>query len=934
MALQKVPDSADTNSGESRPLDFNGGSYFPILTSIIRVDRVVPFSCFILLRANQRVVRLVAADHPFEQAILDKLSKFKIDQIYVQASEQLLYEKYLRDYLQTDEGKTVLQDIQEKGAQGIAVEGIPETIAQELKVPVPESSKATSGAEPPAAEPPAPDPGEVKVETAPVAPEAPVQGASDSSDEFAEVIKLLRDQAEELDEEIKSEDVEAEDNNLVKGVTARLQDALVKVQSKALTGTDGSSVIQDVVEKFREEMQRVKGFAEKPGRPYRLINHQMEDIAKKVAEIAQVGAKGKTLSQGDRILVRDRAREIETDLLRVRHLVNHEKKELVGDTVNSIITGLESLIGAKIEIRKPSETAGEGLALKLKKLALEAKAGPQEFEKLKDQAKEIYSEHAAKTLGEDPNDIDKLTPEQAAAVAAATQKAIEAVKAAKPGVDPVATAIDTAQASIAQSTSINAQAEGLAKLTGSETPEELKQKILAQNQAIVALNERLKQSQDSCRELQRSWQELQGKTFKKMTEQERLSAKDFSAQVNSLSNLQEDATKQGEKVERDSEALCQTVGVTKETFANAKRPEGLQLPGENGTLSAADQQKQVEAMKRAAEALEVPPESPADADAETLRTENQVLRAQLADAKSLMIKTNEKVIELQGFVDRSSTYIQDLEKEHSDLMKEIEKNRSQIADLEKNNQGLSDVADTAQKIANRAKSVIQGNEQTIERMKERIETLEKELGLFKQKFPDSNKDTNLTQEELDRIPPDVLSVLRQKDREISKLTVDIDAIDKSYKASEKNVTLLKSRIEESALLKKRMAARFERLDAEKEDWRRKHDQLDRRLIALNNVLDKERHTISRLSTIAEDLKKDRVEFMNKTNSAMKAHKDAISKTNSLNNAVQKEMERNRKLQDQIAHYKEKIQEMAGMMSKAQATIKTLETELRKFKKAA
>ena len=49
---------------------------------------------------------------------------------------------------------------------------------------------------------------------------------------------------------------------------------------------------------------------------------------------------------------------------------------------------------------------------------------------------------------------------------------------------------------------------------------------------------------------------------------------------------------------------------------------------------------------------------------------------------------------------------------------------------------------------------------------------------------------------------------------------------------------------------------------------------------VSNLLDKERKTIGKLTGLNEDLRRDRMEYMAKTNAALQSHKEMIQKTGS------------------------------------------------------
>src|SRR3989338_1613701 len=114
--------------------DYNEKEYFPILLGIIRENAVIPFDCFILLRTNQRIVRLVKQNEPFDKSKLDKLQSFKFSEVYVHENDRAAYNEYLREFFKTDEGATVLKETLAVNPEG-PIKGLPDEVRKEFTEP-------------------------------------------------------------------------------------------------------------------------------------------------------------------------------------------------------------------------------------------------------------------------------------------------------------------------------------------------------------------------------------------------------------------------------------------------------------------------------------------------------------------------------------------------------------------------------------------------------------------------------------------------------------------------------------------------------------------------------------------------------------------------------------------------------------------------------
>ncbi|HTL12264.1 MAG TPA: hypothetical protein VL588_07240, partial [Bdellovibrionota bacterium] len=70
--------------------------YYPILITAIRRGVALPFACYLLLRANKRIVKYVGAGEVFPQEKYERLWNHQVRKLHIHVRDMGAYEAYMK----------------------------------------------------------------------------------------------------------------------------------------------------------------------------------------------------------------------------------------------------------------------------------------------------------------------------------------------------------------------------------------------------------------------------------------------------------------------------------------------------------------------------------------------------------------------------------------------------------------------------------------------------------------------------------------------------------------------------------------------------------------------------------------------------------------------------------------------------------------------
>ena len=952
--------------------EFNESDYFPIITAVIRAGSVVPFDCFLLLRANQRVILFAPAHQEFPEVKLDKLKKFKFDQLHVRQEDRPAYFKYLEQFLGSEDGKKAIQEIGSDLRNSAAFSELPDHLKSSIntiqstessvephdesvtELPVSESNNEPTdqesemaGTDPPAeseevienppeseqssetvedASPEQEDLEETRVasvteqlteesETVPDSLEAAedvvVSGETENQDE---IVNVLHQHADEV-EEILNFRTEASPDELerIRSVTQKIEEEIETVKG-APQDEEGLSTIKNTTDRLSEEINRISGMIDDDEKgKFKVISPQVKKIKAKLDELAKISGNPEGESEPWKKIsavtdtISDQNQEIDDVII-------PNKKQLVEKKLSRIVSGLGKVFDEKLAIE------GDEISESLYKLI-----------------QKIYNACLVykKTL-ESKRDIDPQLKKNFFVILTSVNKLYHIVTTEK-------TLVKGEPANYDDSDEAEDSSEQDAKSTISpELAQRLKNITERQNSIIAELKFRLKRATNHFQEIMEGWNQFQTNTKDRLSPGDKLKAQQFAVNLNELESHYIGMKNQSENLIGTSEDLSPLVQTE-----TAKQLIEKQNSGEGSNSSKTDQAAPTETDSDSVagpeqtkpdvnplESLEIPPPIAEDATIDEYKTENRVLRLQLENAKSLIDAGNRKISQLTKLIDETGGYTEALEKETNDRKGETQKQIDKVEKTEEENRKIREGLNDLDRLLKKTKGHLAAREEALQDKQDELDATKRELQNWKAralKVEASLPKTDPRDKEK-AIPPEILSEIKQKDDYIKKISHKLEVKNSQYKEMYKDNFKLKSQVAGMNQLKKTMSEKVERMQAEKENFRQSQDATARKTQIIQGLLDKARKTVTKITEANDQLRQERVEYMNKTNEAMQGYKDMINKANSLSNHVQAEIQRNQSLGDQFETMKRKYQESMAKTNELQRTVRKLEAEKKQLKK--
>ncbi len=863
--------------------EFSESDYFPILTAVIRRDAVVPFDSFILLRTNQRVVVFSKAGEVFPEAKLEKLRKFKFDQLHILKEDKPAYFRYLDQFSKTEEGQDALRAEGALDQDSQAFKELPQELQESLGKVVSAPAEA-------------PDNSKIIVTGNQAPPEE-------------SLIQILQDGAKAVEEAIRVQGtLTEEETTTVEGVTDRIEEEIQRVLGKP-EDEEGQTKIKGVTDQLNEEITRISGVIEKNSK-LKFLGPQVQKLQESLDEIIQQSQNPDSRNSKWQS-IQDSAESIQNEARKIKEAISKNKKQIIEKHLAQVISGLETNLNAKLKL--DSSTIEESLF----KLVDRIHKGALGFNTMLESRKDLPPElrKGFHTLYLSVMKLYKTLTEEKTIVSN-NQNNVEA-----PETDldrPVAPTNETN--------------DSLAKL---------KDVVEKQNRLIADLQSRLGRTKKYFSSVVEVWHKLQSGLKDRMDIREKISSQEFSA------NLQEfDTHFLGLKAQSDqlmalSDIPSKLVGVeTAEKLHDCNISQETALAQSAQLIHNAPDGSQSPSTAPSSAllsigTLEIPPPIPDTAGIDEFKAENKVLRLQLENAKSLIDLGNSKIDHLQKLVDETGNYTSLLERETQERKEETQKQIDKVDKTEFENKKLAEGANEFDRMLKKVRLDLGHREESLQNIQTQLDETNKELQTWKahaMKLEEAAADAG-AQRHAALLPEEFKAQSEDKDKTIKRLQDKLDTRMSQFKEMHKEVFKLKNQLTNVAQLKKEMSDRFEKLTAEKELFRQSQDGMNRKVTIIQDLLDKARKTVMKITEANEQLRKERIESINKTNQALKSYKDMINRTNTLSNHVQAEMQRNQSLGEMNESVKDKNKELMAQVLELQKTIKIQEIEKKKFQKA-
>ena len=481
--------------------------------------------------------------------------------------------------------------------------------------------------------------------------------------------------------------------------------------------------------------------------------------------------------------------------------------------------------------------------------------------------------------------------------------------------DTLSDMIESVQEVIGTQLSLPDKAVAFSKEVAGKTPKEIQSIVAAQYQRILDLKRRLGEANDALGNLKQKWAEFETSGRHSFDQATRIHSEKIGVVVGEVSSLLLGVNQSSEDLSSLSEKLNDRAGLTAEDLS---MQEGETPPME---------QPQDEA---------TPDEFEATGDDDSIRTENKLLQAQLENAKSLFEANERKFAEQEKLLASHGSYVVPLEEEVRELRKTVASMQEKLDAAEEAKDRLT----VSVQDADRSLQLEKSNEKMLEdnayNLKDRIVTMEQTLELYEGRLGDVRSDPRLVDKNFEEgsIPPDLMAALSAKDRMIAKLNEHMAEEENKKRDSRQEMIRLQNQLQRIDQLKQQMGHKFEKLKQERDVSRKAEEALNRKIAVLTNLQEESRSVVQKLTVVNEELRRDRLLYIGKTNQALKDFKEMVSKANSLNSHVQAEVQRNKTILEQNDILKAKQKEMLTQYANLQKEFKALENESVRLRRIA
>lgn len=913
---------------------FNESEYYQILRVSIRANVVIPFDCFLLLKVNQRIVHFIHKGDIFDKDKLEQLKSFRYKNLYIHIRDMEAYEQYLRSFFESEEGKKLIEE-QKQNPSDPPLAGISEKMAKEFGIPIVPTEKAEAPAEPvkeevvksekegeveKKGEGDAPigevkekvegsteDDGKVTVVEEPPAPDESAVKVLDTSEARNELVKRLVKNVHFLDESLDVKGALAEeDQQVISAATDRINDALTHVKGLKDEGADGNDTrIKDITQQINEDITKIEDIAKsKKGERYEQVGKNVQALRNQVMIFDRdfVQPKKGTSKLGPNGMPAS-LQEVYDETWKLKQLAKNNEKDVLSSAVDGMIDGIQKMIGKSLDLttvggasdqlNSMQKTLLGEIVSKTSQLHTQIKGHPEAASLFLSPIQEIAQKLNQLLIGS----LDTVVP--------ATPPATEAV------------------------TLSNAELERLkdsnkALTQNPKLAEHLNEIILTQNQTIMDLQNRLTFLQKVVGGVRERWNDFKTQVQPRMDKQNERSAERLNLELQEFENNFIGAHQSSNNLVKISNQLSELAGVDP-----AKKPQ-LMISDSSSSTSAATE------ATAPPTTIDLPDSTEGSQNLDEVKSENRILRSQLENAQAFINSNEKKLAEITKLLNVNDEYIGSLENE----IKETKANNNLLSEKavtmqEQQERAIGQISDH-DRVLQTQKAIQDKHEETIYSLRDRVLLLEKNLESYKTLFGDLNLDDPAVIEKLKSGPlsPEAVALIETKERTIRKLQEQAEEKREKFLELQKETFKLQSKLGGITQLKQRISKEVDKMKMEKEDSRRMEQVMGRKVATLQNLLDESRKSVNKLTAVNDELRKDRVDYMAKTNKVLKDFKYMLNKANSLNNHVQAEIQRNQNLNDQNEFMKKQNRELATKVNDADKKIKELEAQLRMVKKSS
>ena len=831
----------------------NSDEYSPILIESLRVDFIIPFTCYVHLPAQGRMFIFISSSHAFTEEKAHKLKKVGYNELYIKKSEKLAYHSFLESFFSSPSGQDLFEELKGKQQNGEDIPGLPtleELPLSELMTPaqaVPQEIEEQMGAITQEEEQEVGsllnqldslneedeengdlderDQEEYLHEiSGRVLAEEEVEQISHASNEEKELLKLLNQSSKNIVESMQVRgDLTPEEKTTLQNCTDVIEDILVKVQGGPFDNPDEyKQVVAGSLATMTEQIQRVEG-----------ISSQKNDLTQKyLAEFAAgiqhsiTAVTSATDNAGEDLSEEDLKEETQLtglEVKKLRDLLSSEAVQVAQRTLDDI---------------------------------REQYQDHQGFDRL-----EVNSDPLEDVQNEELGDKEKEWEEQ--------KEKLEM-----------------------QVSELNTQLGDYKELY------EKSQESVAEQEAIISsLSDELTQSQDLVADLRENWESYRGKTQFHADQKTKLKAKNLDLLIDEFERTHESVEQDVKRLETLGDKLVDEFDIDQEVLESEKEKEAENRKAAKEEAQAEEQPESVE--ENVEEDTGKESKVPKRQTAASSDEETELLRVQLENAQALLESNDTKIQELQALLEKNNSYSKGLEDDVNQKQDRITHLEDRLDSVEEKKSRFEEALRESDRVMNRDRAELEERESKVIELRQRLGLVEEELEALKRTAIDATPEGETLEKGMVQLPREVAAVVSEKDEYLKGLQRKYERANESLKHIKKQNINLEANLTEKANNLKAISEKLERARNDYQEARSNERSMQIQVSVTQQSLDQSRKSIEKLTTLTTELKKDRTEYMEKTNEALENLKSTLQRATRMSQRIDTEKARSQRLAKEI-----------------------------------
>ncbi len=441
--------------------------------------------------------------------------------------------------------------------------------------------------------------------------------------------------------------------------------------------------------------------------------------------------------------------------------------------------------------------------------------------------------------------------------------------------------------------------------------------IIKQQLLIQDLNKKYQTNCQELKALRDKWYVFQIQAKKNLSGGDMLMAKeidkefqkfevefnDLKANSDTLHNVSNKLTDDmgGDHIAVDSQLLADIGAISKDVARGVET-----APGENAPTNLGDIRNVT-----SEDGASLSDDTVLTVESGPLQTENEVLKAQLENSQKLIDASNLKIEELVALNEKNSQLSNQLEEQNAEYFKL--------------NTGLEEKVEMFQTAEDTYND-------TLDNLNNQLKASQNEIENYKETVANLQQQANLTAKELQLLKDNkgLDEIVKAKDDEFKKIQNSLAIKQEEIRGLKTEVNSLTGKLNEAQQKYKHLSHKMDRAAGEIEALKKTSRAAQTKSELSANSLQQMRKTVSKLTEIADQLRKDRQTYILKTNEAMLKYETMTTEASSLNRKVEANSQIRSDLEDKLKQAKKIEKKLRGEIRNLKNELYALQEQAKKI----